>query len=1040
MDTKRFPAPLAVACGVLVLVGLLFLLVKPPAGSAPAHLTAAPGFEVELVAGPPLVERPMIIDADKQGRLYVAESSGSNDPVKKQLEARPHSILRLEDTDGDGRFDQRTVFADRMMFPEGVLWYDGSLYVVAPPSIWKLTDNDGDGVAEQREEWYNGQTLTGCANDLHGPYLGHDGWIYWCKGGFAEQTLERPGRRPLVTRAAHIYRRRPEGGFVEPVLTGGMDNPVEVAFSPEGERFLTATFLEHPQFGRRDGLVHAIYGGVYGKVHGVTDGHPQTGGLLTPMINLGPAVPVGLTYYNSAVFGDDYRGNLFATLFNLHKVGRFQLLPNGATFEPKESDFLVSSSQDFHPTDVMEDADGSLLVVDTGGWYKLCCPTSQLAKPDVLGAIYRIRRQGAAAVEDPRGLGLDWMGSPADLLTTLLGDPRPAVRKRAIHELSKKGAASLAALREALRDSTSAERRRNAVWALTRIPDAQARQAVREALSDTEESVRHAAMHSASVWRDSQAGALLQAQLASASPPLRRVAAEALGRIGDSAAVGPLLAAVATVEEETLAHSLTFALIEIADPAGTRQGLTAASPRTRRAAMIALDQMEGGGLPPDEIIPLLSSADPLLRQTAGWIAGQHAEWGGALSGFFRRSLANVDLDNDARAALEQQVARFASHPAIHELLAETARSGETKHARLSALRVMAKVPLKEAPAGWDAALIAAMTTDDAELLRGAVSAARALPAPEEGSPILNAALLRVGRNSGAPDDVRADALAAAAASLPEVEPELFAFLVAQLDAAKPVPVRGAASRALAAAPLDHEQLLALTDALSEAGPLELPALLAAYEKGGDERLGEKLLGALGKARGLSNLRADLLEAALKQFPASIHKKGAALLASLDADRAEQQDHLEQLLGSLEPGDIRRGQAVFNSTKTACSNCHRIGYLGGRVGPDLTRIGEIRNERDLLEAVVYPSASFVRSYEPVVVMTSGDVFNGVPVEETDDYILLATGVDTEERISRESIVELRPGTVSVMPSGLDQELSQQDLSDLMAFLKATRRGP
>jgi putative heme-binding domain-containing protein len=111
-----------------------------------------------------------------------------------------------------------------------------------------------------------------------------------------------------------------------------------------------------------------------------------------------------------------------------------------------------------------------------------------------------------------------------------------------------------------------------------------------------------------------------------------------------------------------------------------------------------------------------------------------------------------------------------------------------------------------------------------------------------------------------------------------------------------------------------------------------------------------------------------------------------------------------------------------------------------VGPDLTRIGEIRNERDLLEAVVYPNASFVRSYEPIVVMTSGEVYNGVPVEETDDYILLATGVNTEERIIRDSIKELRPGTVSVMPSGLEQELSQQDLSDLVAFLKATRRGP
>jgi len=133
------------------------------------QITVPEGFEIELAAGPPLVERPMIVDMDDQGRLYVAESSGSNDPVQQQLAERPHSILRLEDTDGDGRYDTRTVFADKMMLPEGVLWHDGSVYVAAPPSIWKLTDTDGAGVADERVEWFDAKTLTSCAKDRHGP-------------------------------------------------------------------------------------------------------------------------------------------------------------------------------------------------------------------------------------------------------------------------------------------------------------------------------------------------------------------------------------------------------------------------------------------------------------------------------------------------------------------------------------------------------------------------------------------------------------------------------------------------------------------------------------------------------------------------------------------------------------------------------------------------------------------------------------------------------------------------------------------------------
>src|SRR5262249_18390067 len=149
-----------------------------------------------------------------------------------------------------------------------------------------------------------------------------------------------------------------------------------------------------PEVGKRDAIVHGIYGAAYGKVNGVLDVVKKTGDLLPPLVQFGAAAPCGLTCVETKALGDDFAGNLFACLFNLHKVTRHVLVSDGSTFKTRDSDFVVSDNTDFHPTDVIEDADGSLLVIDTGGWYKLCCPTSQLAKPDVLGAIYRVRRMG----------------------------------------------------------------------------------------------------------------------------------------------------------------------------------------------------------------------------------------------------------------------------------------------------------------------------------------------------------------------------------------------------------------------------------------------------------------------------------------------------------------------------------------------------------------------------------------------------------------------------------------------------------------------
>ena len=1034
---NRDGAFVAAVGGAAFLVGLLGGACGFGDPSTNGKLTVPEGFEVEIAAGPPLVERPMIVDMDEQGRLYVAESSGSNDPVQQQLAEKPHSILRLEDADGDGLFDSRVVFADKMMFPEGVLWHDGSLYVAAPPVIWKLTDNDGDGRADQREEWFDAKTLTNCANDLHGPYLGPDGWIYWTKGAFAEQTYERPGRSPLITRAAHVFRRRPEGGPVEAVLTGGMDNPVEVAFTPEGERLVTSTFLQHPQLGRRDGILHAVYGGVYGKVHGVTDDHPMTGGYLPAMTHLGPAAPVGLARYRSSVFGEDYRSNLFATLFNMHKVTRHVLRPKGATYETEDSDFLVSDSSDFHPTDVMEDADGSLLVVDTGAWYKLCCPTSQLSKPDLPGAIYRVRRIDAPTVRDPRGAALEWDAATAGDLTARLADERPFVRQRSIAVLAKKGETAVTALGEVLASSVSARARRNAVWALTRIPGAAAREAARGALADSDESVRHAAVHGVGIWRDGEAVEALLEDLKRADDALRRVIAEALGRIGDPKAVPTLLAAAGKAGGEVTAHSLTYALIEIGEPRATRAGLKSGSPHTRRAALLALDQMERRSLDPATVMPLLSSHDPTVAATAEWIVGEHPEWGKALSGYFRQRLMN--LREGEESAIERQLTQLMGDPAIQRLAGNVAGRPGLKRARLSVLRVMAAAAPDEVPAAWPAALAAALASADHEVSAAAVMVARKLPHEELGKTLTDA-LQRVARDAATGEKARVEALEATAESFGPLSSELFDFLLARVPPDVSVDIRGPAARAMAAVSLTREQLAKLAGKFGSVGPMELPLLVEAFAAGGDEELGRQWVEALARAPGLANLRTDIIERIAAAYPRSIQEAARGLRPE-DGDEPEaRRRRLEQLLTSLEPGDIRRGQAVFNSSEAACSSCHAIGYEGGQVGPDLTRIGEIREERDLLESLVFPSASFVRSFEPLVIITADDTYNGVPLETSETHMLLATGAEERVRIARSRIEEVRPGTVSVMPSGLDGQMTERELADLLAFLKATRWGP
>ena len=657
---------------------------------APHKFTVPDGFIVERVAGPPLVDRPITMALGEDGALYVADSSGSNEKPAAQVKNPTHRVVRLVDRDGDGVFDAATVFADKLSFPEGTMWLDGSLYVAAPPVIWKLTDTNGDGVADRREVWFDGKTLNGCANDLHGPYAGPDGFIYWCKGAFEEQHHKLADGREFVTRASHVFRARPDGSGLDVVFTAGMDNPVDVAFSESGEMFVSGTFFQNPANGKRDGIAHAVHGGVWGKEHAVLDGHFRTGPLLPVMTQLGPAAACGLEMPRSDALG--LRGELLCCQFNMRKVSRHSLAADGATFKTTDSDLLVSDQMDFHPTDIIEAADGSLLIADTGGWYKLCCPTSTLAKPDVLGAIYRLRRKDAPLVRD--------------------GD---------------------------------AHKRLDAIRALTRTPGDAARAGVRAAVAE-EGAVAVAAMHSVALWRDAGAFDALVARLGSGDAHIRRVAAEALGRLRDARALPHLRAASLAPADRFLQHALAYAIHEITD-----DGSTPARP------------------------------------------------------------------------------------------------------------------------------------------------------------------------------------------------------VAALALGEPVPA-----------------------------PAQDPALLA-----------------------------------------------------------KQRARIEELAALSQHADAARGAEVYRSAKALCTTCHAMAGVGGTLGPDLTKVGAIRTERDLIEAIVFPSASLVRSYEPLLVTTKAGEQLGLLKAEAADAIVLATGAGVEVRIARADVLSARAASMSLMPPAFDGLLTPQELADLVAYLRTAK---
>jgi putative membrane-bound dehydrogenase-like protein len=1006
----------------------------PVSGGEAPGLRVPPGFVVGRATPDGAVRYPMFAAFDDRGRLFVAESSGLDLYAEIAAGTRRCRVSLLEDRDGDGLFESSRVFADGLVFPMGLAWRDGRLYVADPPDLVALEDRDGDGRADHRTVILTGFGHTDNGS-LHGLVFGPDGLLYMTMGMPDGYRLAMPDGSRLEGKSGALIRCRPDGSRPE-VVARGFVNLVEVAFLPGGDVIGTDNWYQEPAGGFRDALVHVVDGGLYPYVPDEGTPQPITGDPLPPLARF-PAVALsGLERYRGTGFPSEYRGNLFSAQHNARRVARHTLNADGATFRSQDFDFLTTDDPDFHPSDVLEDADGSLLVVDTGAWYVQHCPTGRIRESQSRGGIYRVRLADAPRPVDPRGQRLDWASLPVDRLAALLDDPRPTVRERAGRTLSDRGAGAIEALGRIL-ERSGADARVLAVWALSAIPDPAALSPLRRALSDPEVEVACSAARALTGRADRGASSALVHLLAAGHPRARLAAVEALAHCGDAASLPRIWTAIAAGPDRFLAHALIHAAHRLADAEALEAALGRPEPPVQGAALLLLDQppRPRGRLAPAAVIARASAHDAGLRRTALRVLIRHPEWSGLALEYIRGELGASRASGERLAPLADLILAFQDRAEVQDLLARAAAElAAPLDRRIWALATMARSRLSPPPASWGDALAGSLRDPEPSVRRAAVDAANALQVPR-----LDEALLALADRPGEPSELRMQALRAALTRHRELSPAAFELLLDRLGARdRPLDVLAAAELA-ARARLDDPRRIRLLDAVRGNALITPTALRSTF----GPPLGEKAAAAW-----LDDLEASLpsgwsppeaeLRAMLESAPPALEERRAALVRLGAAASRDRRARLAELEPSLTGGDPDRGRAIFFGAKVACATCHRLGDAGGRVGPDLTRIGAIRSGHDLLESIVWPSSTFAQGYEPYNVATvDGRVLGGLIARRDDDGLVLRDASGAETRLRRDEVEEVRRSETSLMPEGLVHALTRDELRNLLAFLRTQK---
>ena len=936
-------------------------------------MTVPPGFKVTLFAGEPDVVQPIAMAIDDRGRLWVAEAYSY--PRRVPDQAARDRILIFDDTDGDGRFDTRKVFAEHLNLVSGLELGFGGVWVGAAPQFLFIPDRNGDdrpdGPPEVLLDGWGQQDTHETPNSFA---WGPDGWLYGCHGVFTHSRVGKPGASPdqRTPLNAAIWRYHPTRHAFE-VFAHGTSNPWGIDFDSNGQMIITACVIPH--------LYHVIQGGRYERQAGqhfnpytyddiktIADhrhylgANPHGGNGRSDSAGGGHAHS-GAMIYQGGTWPAEYQGSLFMNNIHGARINRDILTPSGSGFVGSHSpDFLFANDLWSQIISLKYGPDGSVFMID---WYD----KNQCHHNDVNGHDRTNGRVFKVSFGETTTVHQDLQELSSRTLVQMQTFPNEWHARHARRILQERGAsAEINAMLETLGASTMGQ------------PAIQLR--------------------------------ILLAQ-------------SAVGGLSDRAVIARRLS-----DSEAVIRAWTIQL-------ATEQGRPATSILSRFAEMARTDPSPVVRLYLAAALQRLPLPDrwEIVEALVGHGADATDHNLPLMYWYGTEPLAGLDASRAARLAsgskipliqefMARRIGAIGTGESMALLVDELGRAGRSadRSSLLTGIEESLRGRRQVAmPAAWPG-VFQKLATDPDRRVR---SRAMALGVTF-GDMAARGALRAILADGKAPVAPRREALAAL---LQVKDPTLAATL---LSLVRDPGLGGLAVRALSAYddPATPDVLIA---AYLSLGPMERRDVLntlAARKGSAQAMLAAVVAGKLSRSdltadlvRQLKNLKDPGLDARIGQLSGTVRET--------TGERARLIAQYKKMIMSKSTNapDPAQGRAVFAKV---CQQCHTLFGVGRLVGPDLT--GSNRADLDyLLSNVLDPGALIGKDYlAHVIATTDGRVLTGIIRAEDKDTITLVTANETIT-LPKSEVDQRKASEQSMMPDDLWKALSETEIRSLVSYI-------